>query len=484
MTGYYAHLERADARPPAPRPSVNAGMLVGAVVLSLVGGFAVGSGFGLAAIGLAALPLALFVLPRLSRAAGLAAGYFAIEVPLALLLLSTLVFRIRDAESLADNPLDSAALYRLACVGGAALLGCLTLLRTPIRAERVATPPAVLFYAGYVAVVFLGAPLSLNLQLTAYRGVELAVGLLVIVAAVSYAGREAVARLERGLFLFLVLLVLSVWIGVVVFPGQAIGWGNSPIPFQIQGVLPVVSSNGVGETGALLLLWSLAARVSGRSGGVWNVTVMALGAVTLVAGQYRTGYFALAVALMLLLVTRGRRLLALLAALAVVATLAWSASSITRAAEPYLLRGQTREQAAELSGRVRLWENSIPVWRESPLLGKGLLTATRFEVLARLGYGTVSTIHGTWVEALVGTGIAGVSLLVLFLVSLWRSALRDLLSRQGLVYPAMILAFISVRSITGPSFEVFGVSMLLLLVLAYRLALTGGRRGMRHVANA
>lgn len=448
---------------------LSAGVLAATAVASVLGAGMVASGHGGVAIALGALPLSLFVLPRLSRAAALPVGYFAIEVPFVLLLGSTLVFRIRDAEALAENPLDSAAQVRLACIGGAALLGWVALLRRPITLERAAIPPAVFLFGVYVAVVFLGAPLSLDLPLTAYRGVELAVGMLVVVAAVSFAAGEALWRLERVLYGFVVFLVGSVWLGVLVFPNEAVLRDVEPIPFQLQGVYPAVASNGVGEMGAILLLWSLGLRVSGRSVGRLNLALIAVGAVTLVAGQYRTGYLAVAFALTLLLATRGRRWLALLALVGVLAAAFWSASALTRAAEPYVLRGDSREEARELSGRLDYWDHAIPVWRESPVLGKGLLTGTRFEVLAPLGHTTTSTIHSTWIEALVGTGLVGLALLATALALLWRSALRDLLSPQGLVYPALLVAFVTVRSFTGPTFEVFGTTSLLLLVLAFVL---------------
>jgi hypothetical protein len=459
----------------APRSHVDVLAVTIIVVASTLGALAIASGNAIPAIGLAAIPVALLIVPRAARAAGLPVGYFSIEVPIALLLLSTLVFRIRDAEALSANPLDSAALYRLACVGLAGMLGWVTLLRSPIARERVRLPFPVLLYAAYDAVVFMGAPLSVAPMLTAYRGVELGVGVLVVVAAVHYAGREAVDRIEQALYAFLVLLVVSVWIGVAAFPGEAVFTDVAPIPFQIQGVYPAVSSNGVGETGALLFLWSLGARVSGRASGRWNAAFIGLGAVTLVAAQYRTGYLAVAVALMVLLVARGRRVLAVAAAVAVLFTAFISGKALVQAAEPYVLRGQDRELVSGLSGRVELWDNAIPVWRESPLFGKGLLTATRFEVLAPLGFTTVSTIHGTWIEALVGTGIVGVALLALYLILLLRASLRDLLARGGLVYPSLLIVFVGIRSITGPSFEVFGVAVILLLMLAYKLALDGSQ---------
>ena len=450
-------------------------------LIAALGGLAVASGRGTAALALAAVPVALFVLPRLSRIAGLPVGYFSIEVPLALLLLSTLVFRERDAEALAGNPLDSAAIVRVMCVGFAALLGWITILRRPLTGERVATPTTIVVFVAYVAVVFLGALLSINIKLTAYRGLELAVGVLVVIAAVRYGGRDAIRRLVNVVFGFMLFLVGTVWLGLLLAPDQALLPDVEPLPYQLQGVFPLISANSVGELGAIIMLWSIGLRVSGRSTSRWNLFLIALGAITLVAGQYRTGYLATAVALTLLLALRGRRTLAAAMIVVVLVGAVWNASSIVNAAEPYVLRGQSREHASKLSGRISFWKEAIPVWQESPILGKGLLTATRFEVLAPLGYTSTSTIHSTWVEALVGTGVVGVGLLAAFILLLWRSAIGDLLSRSGLVYPGLLIVFTTIRSITGTTFEIFGITILLLLVLAYAMAVneTDARRAPR-----
>jgi O-antigen ligase len=279
-----------------------------------------------------------------------------------------------------------------------------------------------------------------------------------------------VRRLVNAIFAFLLFLIATVWVGVLVAPGQALLPDVEPLPYQVQGVFPLISANSVGELGATIMLWCIGLRVSGRSTSRWNVFLIALGAITLVAGQYRTGYLATAVALTLLLALRGRRTLAFGMILVVLVGAIWNASSIINAAEPYVLRGQSQEQASKLSGRISFWKEAIPVWQESPVVGKGLLTATRFEVLAPLGYTGTSTIHSTWVEALVGTGVVGVGLLVAFVLLLWRSAIADLLSRTGLVFPGLLIAFTTVRSVTGTTFEIFGITGLMLLVLAYALS--------------
>jgi O-antigen ligase len=109
------------------------------------------------------------------------------------------------------------------------------------------------------------------------------------------------------------------------------------------------------------------------------------------------------------------------------------------------------------------------VWERSPVIGRGLSTGTRFEVLAPAGFTRTSTIHSTWVEALVGTGAVGVGLLFLaFLLVLLRS-LGEALRRKGRIVPVLLVAVLTVQSITGPTIELFSMNALLFLTIALTL---------------
>ena len=81
------------------------------------------------------------------------------------------------------------------------------------------------------------------------------------------------------------------------------------------------------------------------------------------------------------------------------------------------------------------WSAAIPVWKESPLIGSGLLTATRFEVLNNLGHGAISTIHGTWIEALVGTGVIGLAFLLASFLVLFARAAKEAMLNDGRIVP-------------------------------------------------
>jgi O-antigen ligase len=113
-----------------------------------------------------------------------------------------------------------------------------------------------------------------------------------------------------------------------------------------------------------------------------------------------------------------------------------------------------------LTGRDQLWREAISVWEESPLVGAGLASATRYDALEGIGRDTASTIHSTWVEALAGTGIFGVVLLASAYVVTFRRALGD-----HHAIPVIALTAIGVRSITGTSIELVSFQAVMFLIV-------------------
>jgi O-antigen ligase len=310
----------------------------------------------------------------------------------------------------------------------------------------------------YIAVVFIGAPLSVNAPLTIYRGIELTSMLVVIAGARRSVGIEATRRLGDLLYWFSVALVGTVWLGVALFPSEAIKtFLNQEVRwnFQISGVFPEISSNGVGILAVVVAVWSFTRTVSGRTRPIIGYPIAIVSVATLIAAQYRTGYAALIVASLVWLWVR-RQWGWLTVAAAASSMVVFFASSTIASVAPYVLRG-TAEQAAGLSSRTYWWSAAIPVWESSPFVGRGLLTGTRYEVLEPLGLTTTSSIHSTWIEALVGTGIVGVALLVasLGVVLVWAG--REARRPGGVTTALMILVVLSVRSFTGSTFETFSL---------------------------
>ena len=467
----------ATSRVRAPTVALTASLTSGGAIAVAAGGLWRMLALGGAALGLGASLSSVVVAKRVLRAV------LFVEVPVLLLLASSLVWRARTTDDIAADPLDAAGQIRVGCVGLAGLLALTALVwpsRTEARVGRVALPFRL--YGAYVLVVFAGAPLSVQPLLTAYRGVELATAVLVLLAARQSVGLEAIGRIGTTLFWFLVALVGSVWAGVLVFPSLAVQPllnEAAPIPWNVQGVYPSIASNGVGTLGVTLTIWSLARARPGGGGRPLRpalaYALAAVGVVTLGASQYRTGYGALAIGVAVLLALRNRRMLLVAVLLGSAIWMAFLGPQLVEQAAPFLLRGQTAEEARGLTSRVEWWEASIPVWEKSPLVGRGLLTGTRFEVLARLGLRDTGGIHSTWVEVLVGTGLIGLGLLLASAAVSVRRALTLALTPGGAVLPLLLLTVMLVRSVTGNTFESFqGLETVTFMWLALSLG-DGGR---------
>jgi O-antigen ligase len=402
----------------------------------------------------------------------LRADFAAVELPVLLILLSELVFRQRDAESLASNPLDPAGLFRVACTGLALLLGILALTSPASGVEKRITTRPFRLYCLYVFVVFVGAPLSINLPLTAYRGIELLVGVIVVVGAYRHVGKTSTERILALLYWFAVASAVLLWVEALIVPGTAFSSVDSPLPVQLHGVFPVVSSNGAGLLGATIALWSLAKLLSPQDRGSVGRRTLAiltgLGFATLALAQYRTGFIAAGAGLLVLLALRHRAAAFWVVMAGILVATLWG-PAIGRIASPLWQRGANAEVLSDLSGRFTYWDNALPVWKESPLLGRGLLTATRFEVLAKIGATYTSGIHGTWVEALVGTGLIGLSLLAASFLLTSVRALREAVRPGGLIVPLILLTLLAVRSITGTTFEISGGGSIELMTIALLL---------------
>ena len=406
-------------------------------------------------------------------------GYLAVEIPVLLILLSTLTLRYsfaggpQTAAELTESPFDIFSLFQLGCTSLAAAFGVLALTAPKRLGERVTSRP-VRLYTIYAGVVFLGLVTSVNPLLTGYRAIEVVAGLAVVTGAYRVGGSDALRRIEAMVFWYAVAMVTSAWVGAAVFPGIALERIRSPIPIRLSGVLPHISSNTIGTFGCMIALWSLARLLArDREWGprpAVSVALIGYGLVTLVIAQYRTGYAMFAAGVALLLLIAGRKTLGVLAVTSMLA-IGTLGGGMFQEAQPFVLRGQDTERASRLSGRLTYWTAAIPVWQQSPIIGGGLETASRLLVLDDLdtAKGSASNLHSTWVEALVGTGAVGLGALLLSLLTAWARSLKRAFDGASRIVPAVLLTALLIRSLTGGTIQGGGDVLLLFLALAIGL---------------
>jgi O-antigen ligase len=417
-----------------------------------------------------------------------------VEAPFALLLLGVVQWRFRSLASATADPIDSTVVLTACLVGAAAALS-IGSLATPTAVPRHRDMTPFWLMLGLVCVGVVASCLAADPAVALYQTVLLAIALLVVVAA-ARASDDAVPRLARTLFWFLVAMVALVWLGAILDPSEAFkpllriaGGVSSPIGNRLRGVLPPTNSDTVGIYGAFLCLWSAAICLLGtRRRRSLYIGLSGLGAITVLLSQFRTGYAMVLVggAVLLIIVGRSRVSSLLLVTCGVVcvflAVLLIGPGSVYRTSEGLAFRGQTQKLASSGTGRTDLWNGEVQVWKRSPIFGKGLISASRNEVIAPLG-GEVNQSHSSWFEALGGTGTLGVVFLLGALIWTGVMAVVKRLAIPAILWSALVVLSVTSVSLVIYTFGFMVFALVMLWVADGRSFVAVGSRSMEGVGS-
>jgi O-antigen ligase len=380
----------------------------------------------------------------------------------ALCLAGTLVWRVRTTQSLDSNPLDPAALVRIGLVTGAGACAFAFLFTSRFAPARL--PTSLRFLLAYIVTAWISAlasPLPLQAM---YRAYELGIGFLAIAVAFVLLGDRAGPAIVRIVMGAIGAIVAIIWIEALVFPSRAWSPTVSVFPYELQGYLPSYSTNAVGTFGGFLAVWGLARPDTNRSSAKIANLALVGGLATLLAAQYRTGIIGFAAAAAPVIWKRSRAIAVLLAIVTAFAIGVFGSHAITVEATRVFSKGRP-ELVGSLDSRTVYWHAALPYVRQRPLFGWGLGVESR-RVLVSLGDDSTSTIHSTWVEALLGTGLIGTAMLALAYLTATVRALRASGDRLGLAVAGM-LVYMIVRSATGTTTEIFDVGFIIFASLAF-----------------
>lgn len=436
-----------------------------------------------------AVPLAVVVLPQvLRRAAG---GISTLVRSLTwwqglwlLLFLSDFVFRQRTDTNIRSSPIDAAALYRVALVGMTA-----TVLTVRLAVKR---PPWLgSLFRGLVGALTCYCAVSVTSTLwsvypvwSLYKSLEYLVDVALLAAVLAtVCSAPEYANLFNLTWAWFGLLLVSVWLGALVWPREAWQTNVGTLGVQLYGVLPAIDANSVGEYGAILATVSLSRLllpVNRKSDRVWYGLTCTFGLTALGLSQTRSAMAGfLVAAVLVLLFSKGKGLVTfVLSGAAGLISIGGVGSLLWR----FLQRGQSPELFQNLSGRLDWWEFGWKQILKSPWVGFGAYTA-RFQVLAKLGEPDTSSIHNTFLEVLVGVGIVGLVPLLVALFGTWWSLIRSLRKpslgsfEKAIALEALgVLAVVSVRSLFTTHL-IWHPSLQFLVVLGYAEFL---RRRLKH----
>ena len=342
----------------------------------------------------------------------------------AALFLSDLTFRIRTAEALVENPLDPWGMYRVALVG---IVAATLLFRLAVKATntlKVLSSGPVGWLVVFALLNLVSAAWSVYPAWTVYKSLEFLtdVALLAAIVATVRSSREFKTILDWTWVLY-GSLVLVVWGGLLVWPAQALEHNSGLLGVSLAGAVPAIASNTVGRMAAILGIVALTriARSTARRG--FYAVAFLLSLATLIFAQSRGPFAGFLAALAVTLIAMRRWGILTAIALAVLAVLL--SPGPRDAAWQFVLRGEDQEMFQSLSGRTDWWSYAWERFREHPLEGYGGYAGPRFAVLAKIGWSTTASLHNTWLEVLLSTGVLGLVPLVAALLAvcapLWRS---------------------------------------------------------------
>lgn len=210
------------------------------------------------------------------------------------------------------------------------------------------------------------------------------------------------------------MLLVSVYMGVIIFPEYAIMQDIGTLGFSISGALPGISANGVGQLAAILGVVALVRILHQPGSKKIYVPVLGMCLVTMMLTQSRSPILGFLLAVAVVLVASRRFGLFAIAAASIGAVLL---SAPGQMVYDFMRREQVDSNIETLSGRVVYWEASLEAVRESWLTGYGATAGGKY-VLASLGE-EASTVHSMFIETLLDTGVVGLALLLLGLGAVW-----------------------------------------------------------------
>ena len=391
----------------------------------------------------------------------------------ALFFLSGLTFRARDTEAIRENPLDEAAIFRAILVGIVGLVLIVVLMFYPKLTLNHIFGGLVGLMTLYSLVAIISTIWSIYPHLTLYKSMEYFLGVVLIGTIVARVKSDSEFKsLFDWMWILIGLLTLSIWLGVVLWPEEAVIRGVGLLGIKIQGIFPKIAANGVGDLGAILSIVALVRLLFNKGPSrYFYATVLVIGIVTLLLSQSRSPLTGFLMAVPLILFLSGKVGWVVFLGLSVPAVAFFTPLS-DRFWE-FFLRGQSEELFFSLSGRVYYWMEALHYIRERPFVGYGAYAAGRFLVAS--GFSSLlSSLHGTWFEVLIGTGVLGLFPLLGSIAGTWivlllkKGRFNDIYYiRQQLRLEAIgILTLLSVRSFFSVPF-IWHPALTWLLILGY-----------------
>jgi O-antigen ligase len=344
-----------------------------------------------------------------------------------LIYLSGMVFRFaRDVQAARAEAIDSMAMLR---IGPEVIVLVVLLVRLALRRPNWlgslfrGVVGALAFYA---LACLTTAMWSVYPEWTLLKSGEYLIYVMFMATVLATVqSTEEYSSLFNLTWTFLGLDLLWTWTQTFIFAEAWDQWG------RLTGVFPIEAANVVGEIGAFVAIVALCRLLpldkERRPDRTWYLLVLILGMSALLASQTRNDLAAFLFGFGLIILTSRR--LRLGAALGAATIPVFALAGVNSKIYDYLLRGQSENEIASLTGRMGWWSFAWDQFQKHPFTGLGAYAAGRFAILGKLGL-DMGSLHSDYIETMVGTGLLGLIPLLAALIGTWWLLVRFVRDRS------------------------------------------------------
>jgi len=370
--------------------------------------------------------------------------------------IGCLSFRVRNVDTIEENPIDGAAVFRIIVwMAPILILFIQASIKKKFRYFSARSIMGVLLFYGTIALI--STIYSVSKFLTLYRSIELLIVVFTTIFIINQIKnrKELIDFLNFNIFMIFCLL-LSTWL-VFIFNPQLASFGldGSGTKFQLGGAF--IHPNALGTLGAIVFgiaVMRLTSPVYSKEHLLY-IWIGLLSLCTVILSVSRTNL------LIMVLVTFFALFLKRKYTLILYLTICSSISvigipMIRETLWSYFSRGQSTELLFSFSERFPIWKAAIGVIKESLILGNGFVSSRIIMPLAyNVPYFSPTSAHNSFLDVLVNLGILGLIPIIVIFVYMWLTNIKLILNpnNRNLGVEIFIIIFsVSLAAITGISF--------------------------------
>lgn len=264
--------------------------------------------------------------------------------------------------------------------------------------------------------------------------------------------------LNRHFYLISISIIGVLILGLINQDKGLIPTPGSIIPFQLHGSLYSMNANDLGFwSGLLFTNLVISTKKITKSGTI----LFMLYATILILSQSRIFFVSSIVIIFINFIYTKKMWFSSVFILSLISGALFLGNKIIN----FFTRGDF-EQVKNLHGRTYFWELGFSNFLDDWVVGKGFYTGHRFlnYVNTKTEF-SASTFDSTWVDLLVDTGVVGTFIFFTFYYFIFQSIKKSNSTKKTILNVCFL--FLTIRSLTAPSFQTFSLFLILLFVLYF-----------------